>query len=148
MAELIATFAAGIWAGASFYIGFAEHPSALKVGVHFATEYFRHMSRRTAPMMMVLALIGAVAGILAWIKSGSSLWLIGAILLAAMFPFTVIFIVPTNLKLLKVDAQNDPDEAAALHARWDLMHTWRTVAGSLAFALFLWALGVGQDSLV
>ncbi len=105
------------------------------------------MSRRTAPMMMVLALIGAVAGILVWIDDGSILWLIGGILLAGMFPFTAIFIVPTNLKLLKVDVQNDPDAAAALHARWDLMHTWRTIAGSLAFALFLWALTLGQDSI-
>ena len=140
MLTLIATFAAGLWTGAALYIGFAEHPSALKVGVAFATDYFRPMSKRTAPLMMLLALVAAVAGIAAWLDNDGVLWLIGAILMAGMFPFTAIFIVPTNLKLLRVDAAAAPDEAIALHARWGVMHAWRTVLGAPAFLLYLWAL--------
>jgi len=137
---LIATTAAGLWAGAALYIGFAEHPSAVKVSVGFATDYFRIMSKRTAPLMMVLAAVAAVAGVAAWFDDGGMLWLIGAILMAGMFPFTAIFIVPTNLKLVRLDAAEAPDEAAALHARWGVMHAWRTILGMPAFPLFLWAL--------
>lgn len=137
---LIATTAAGLWAGAILYIGFAEHPSALKVGVEFATEYFRHMSRRTAPAMMVLTATAAVTGAAAWFVHGAIPWLIGAILMAGMFPFTLIMIVPTNRALLKIDAAASPGQAAALHAKWSVMHAWRAILGVPAFPLFLWAL--------
>jgi hypothetical protein len=145
MVELIATFAAGLWTGAALYIGIAEHPAALKVGLGFATEYFRHMSKRTAPLMMILAAIGAVAGIVAWISGDGMLWLIGGIILAAMFPFTAILIVPTNLALLRIDADHAPERAAALHARWGLMHHLRTIIGTPAFGLYLWALWAGPN---
>lgn len=137
MAEFIATLAAGLWAGAAFYISFSEHPSALKVGVRFATEYFRPMSKRTAPLMMVLAAVGGGAAIWAWLSEAGVWWLVGGVLLLGMFPFTAIFIVPTNLKLLKVDPLESGEEAAALHARWGRMHALRTMIGAVAFPLFL-----------
>ena len=140
MLELIATAAAGLWTGAAFYIGFSEHPSALRVGVDYATAYFRPMSKRTAPMMMILAAVAALAGGLAWYLHGDVAWLIGAALMLALFPFTGLLIVPTNLALLKVDAAADPETAARLHARWGMMHNWRTALGAPAFVIFLAAL--------
>ena len=144
MPELIATLAAGLWAGAAIYSAFAEHPAAMQVGVPFATRYFPPMARRAAPMMIVLALIGAVAGFVAWLDQGHRFWLLGSILLAGMFPFTALLIVPTNRKLLKVDPMAEPDLAESLHLRWGRAHTWRTLIGAPAFLLFLWALWIGQ----
>ena len=138
MFEFIATFAAGLWAGAAIYIGFVEHPSALRVGVQYATEYFRPMSKRAAPMMMVLAAIGGAAAIYVWIGGGNVFWLIGGLLLLGMFPLTAIFIVPTNVRLLRVDSTESPEKAAALHERWGRMHGIRTLLGSLPFLIFLW----------
>jgi hypothetical protein len=140
MAEYLATFAAGLWTGAAIYIAFAEHPSALRVGVQFATEYFKPMSKRTAPLMMVLSALGGGAGLYVWFTGGATGWLVGGLLLLGMFPFTGIFIVPTNLKLLRVDALNDAAEATALHARWARMHWLRTFLGSPAFLIFIWLL--------
>jgi hypothetical protein len=140
MAEYLATLAAGCWTGAALYIAIAEHPSALRVGVRFATEYFRPMSKRTAPLMMILSGVGGIAGLYAWWNNGVSGWLIGGVLLLAMFPLTGILIVPTNLKLLKVDALNNPEEAELLHARWGKMHWLRTIVGAPAFLIFAWYL--------
>lgn len=77
MAEYLATLCAGLWAGAAIYIAICEHPSALKLGVGFATEYFRRMSRRTAPLMMILSAAGGLAGLLAWWDNGVAGWLAG-----------------------------------------------------------------------
>ncbi len=140
MAALIATVAAGLWAGISIYIAFVEHPSTLRMGVQFATEYFRTMSKRTAPLMMILAAIGGVAAIYTWSQGADALWLVGGSLLLALFPFTAIFIVPTNIRLLKVDAVESRDVAAALHARWSFMHAVRTVLGFPPFLIFVWLL--------
>jgi uncharacterized membrane protein len=139
MVELIATVAAGLWAGISIYIAWVEHPSVLKVGVGVATEYFRVMSKRTAPLMMVLAAIGGIAAIVAWYQASELLWLFGGALLLFMFPFTAIFIVPTNLRLLKVEPESG--EAAQLHERWSRMHWIRTILGVPPFLLCVWLLG-------
>ena len=140
MAETLATIAAGLWAGISIYIAFVEHPSVLRVGLPFATEYFRVMSKRTAPLMMILAAIGGAASIYAWYQGGDQLWMIGGCLLLILFPFTAIFIVPTNIRLLKIDVDESADEAAALHARWSTMHGIRTVIGFPPFLMFVWLL--------
>ena len=140
MAALIATIAAGLWAGISLYIAIVEQPSALRVGVQFATEYFRTMSKRTAPLMMILAAIGGVAAIYIWFQGADRLWLIGGSLLLVQFPLTAIFIVPTNIRLLKVDAVESSEVAAALHARWSFMHAIRTVLGLPPFLIFVWLL--------
>jgi hypothetical protein len=140
MAEYLATIAAGLWAGAAIYIAFAEHPSALRVGVQFATEYFKPMSKRTAPLMMVLSALGGGAGVYVWFTCGVTGWVVGGLMLIGMFPVTGILIVPTNLKLLRVDAVNNPAEATALHARWARMHWLRTLLGVPAFLIFSWLL--------
>jgi hypothetical protein len=140
MLEMLATIAAGFWAGISVYIAFVEHPSALRVGVQFATEYFRVMSKRTAPLMMLLAAVGGAAAIYVWYAGADRGWLIGGCLLLAQFPLTAVFIVPTNIKLLKVDVVNSASEAAALHAHWGRMHALRTIIGVAPFGIFVWLL--------
>jgi hypothetical protein len=135
--DYIATLLAGLWAGCSVYIAVAEHPSALKVGVGFATDYFRVMSRRTAPLMMILAGLSGAAALYIWFTAGGAGWLLGAVLMIGMFPFTGLLIVPTNLKLLKVDCEQSPDEALALHRNWGRMHLLRTLIGAPAFLIFL-----------
>lgn len=137
MAEFIATIAAGLWAGAAGYISVAEHPSALKVGIAFATEYFRPMSKRTAPLMMLLAAICGATSIYAWYAGAEFTWLLGGIVMLGMFPLTAVLIVPTNLRLLKIDPQEAEVEATQLHERWGRMHALRTVVGSVPFVLFV-----------
>lgn len=140
LAQIVATLAAGAWAGISFYIGFAEHPSALKVGVPFATDYFRHMSKRTAPLMMILAAISGVCGLYAGWRADSLGWLAGGAIQLAMFPLTAALIVPTNIKLIKIDPNAELETATRLHTRWGRMHNLRTVIGSVSFPLFVWLL--------
>jgi hypothetical protein len=138
--QLVATLAAGIWTGSAVYIAFAEHPSALKVGLEFATLYFRHMSKRTAPFMMVISATSGLAAIYVWWHTGSGAWLTGGILQLSMFPLTGALIVPTNIRLIRIDPVAEPEQTAALHKRWGQMHWLRTIIGSLSFPLFTWLL--------
>ena len=138
--QIAATLTAGLWTGGCIYIGFAEHPSALKVGVPFATEYFRHMSKRTAPMMMALAAISGVCGLYVGWQADSLGWLVGGAIQLGMFPLTAALIVPTNIKLIKIDPHTELDTATRLHARWGRMHLLRTIIGSISFPLFVWLL--------
>jgi len=140
IAEQFATIAAGFWAGISIYIALVEHPSALRLGVKFATDYFRIMSKRTAPLMMVLAAAGGVAAVYAWYQGGDQGWLIGGTLLLLQFPLTALFIVPSNIRLLKIDVDQARDESLTLHYKWRTMHSVRTLLGCPPFLIFVWLL--------
>jgi hypothetical protein len=140
IASAIATLAAGLWAGAAIYIAVCEHPSTLKVGVEFATAYFKPMSKRTAPLMMVLAAIAGVAACTQWYYTGDSEWMIGGALMLAMFPLTGLLIVPTNIRLINIDAAAEPERAVHLHTTWGRMHLIRTVLGTIPFILFVLSL--------
>jgi len=139
-AQLIAVLASGIWTGAAIYIGFVEHPSTMKVGHTFATEYFRHMSKRTAPLMMFLSALSGLTACGIWWVSGSTAWFVGGSLQLSMFPLTAIFIVPINIKLIRIDPLTEPGQNAELHKKWGMLHRVRTVLGGMSFPLFTWLL--------
>ena len=138
--QLLATFAAGIWTGAAIYIGFVEHPSSRSVGDTFAVQYFRNMSKRTAPLMMILSATSGLSACTAWYQGGETAWLIGGLLQLSLFPITGLLIVPTNIKLVRLDPAGASEESSALLNKWSRMHWIRTLVGSISFPLFLWLL--------
>lgn len=139
MAEFIATICAGLWSGGSIYLSLVQEPAAHRAGPDIAAALFPPMSARAAPMFIVLALVGTVAAGYAWIQGAGINWLVGGVFLAAMFPFTAILIVPTNRKLLKIKPA-DVAGSEELFARWSRLHGLRTLLGSIAFLVFVFAL--------
>ena len=61
-------------------------------------------------------------------------WLVGACLLGAVVPFTLIVIFPTNHKLL---AGPSDDDASRLLKRWNRLHAVRTVLSLASLVVFL-----------
>ena len=91
-------------------------------------------------MQATLALIGSVLGLLEWLVTGNALWLLGAIVLFANWPYTFIWIMPTNraLKATIVD-QAGPASRAVLETRGRL-HAGRTLLGLVSAGIFVWVL--------
>ena len=136
MAEFIATICAGLWSGGCIYLGIVQQPAAVQAGPGVAAALFRPMSMRAAPMLIALALGGSVAGIFAWFQGGGLAWLVGALFLAAMFPFTGLLIVPTNRRMLGTDPA-EPGLSEDLLRKWGRLHTLRSAMGSVAFFVFV-----------
>ena len=84
-----------------------------------------------------LALIGGIAGIARWATLGGQGWLTGGLLLAALIPYTLIVIRPTNQRLLDPTLSTRPVEAAALLCRWGRLHSVRALVGGVALGLLL-----------
>lgn len=133
---LVATVAAGLFAGASIYVTVAQHPAWLECGPALALKEFGPSSRRAAVMQGALAVVGLVAGAAAWLQGAGVGWLLGGLLLGSLIPFTLVVMMPANRRLL--DPQLDPGsrEAGELLSLWGRLHAWRTVVGVIVFVAF------------
>jgi hypothetical protein len=138
--EFIATLCAGLFAGASIYITFVEHPARLDCGTELAVTEFGPSYRRAAVMQASLAAVGFPAALMAWLQGRGLLLLLGGLLLGAVIPFTLLVIFPTNKRLLDSGLDRRSAEAAELLERWGQLHAIRSVLGAGAFGLLIWHL--------
>jgi Anthrone oxygenase len=134
---ILATLCAGIFAGAAIYVNAVEHPARLSCDTELALREFAPSYHRATIMQVPLALSGCATGFWsAWL--GGDPWVaLGATLLGAVVPFTLVVILPTNKQL--VDPVLDPrtERATALLVRWGRLHAVRSVMSGAAFLLFL-----------
>ena len=134
---IVATLSAGLFSGAAIYINAVEHPARLSCGTELAVREFAPSYRRATVMQASLAVTGCVTGLWsAWARSDS--WLaLGAILLGAVVPFTLIVTLPTNKHLLNPTLDPSSKQARALLDRWGRLHAVRSLLGTAAFVLLL-----------
>lgn len=135
--EIVATICAGLFAGAAIYVTAVEHPARLACGTALAVREFGPSYRRGTMMQASLAVIGFLAAVAGWWRSGHGGILIGGLLLGAVVPFTLLVILPTNRRLLDPGLDVQSAEAAGLLRRWGRLHFVRTVLGTLAFGTLL-----------
>lgn len=136
---LLALIASAIFTGAAFYVNFAEQPARLTLDDSALLTEWKPSYKRGATMQAPLALIGFVLGLVAWWQTSHPGFLIGALLIIAPWPWTLIVIKPTNDALLATDLDAAGPLSRALIVKWGGIHAVRTVLGGLATAAFFWA---------
>jgi hypothetical protein len=142
-ALIVAAVCAGLFAGAAVYITAVEHPARLSCGTELALREFAPSYRRATAMQASLAIIGCLTGLWsAWVL-GDALVGLGALLLGAVVPFTLIVILPTNKELLEPSLDPGSAKATALLVRWGRLHAVRSLLSSMALVLFVVRLGTG-----
>jgi hypothetical protein len=140
IAGLFALTVAAIFFGAAFYVNFAEQPARLTLDDRSLLIEWKPAYKRGFIMQAPLAMIGFLLGILAWWQTGIGLWLIGALVLVANWPYTVFAIMPTNNTLLATDPASAGPDSRALVRKWAALHAVRTMLGLAATLIFIWAL--------
>lgn len=136
----LALVAAAVFAGAALYVNVAEQPARLALDDRSLLEQWKPSYSRGFQMQAPLAMASGLLGLAAWWLGKDWRWTIGAALILANWPYTMLVIMPVNKQL---DAT--PDEQAdagsrALVERWGRLHTVRTALGFGATAAYLWAL--------
>jgi hypothetical protein len=91
-------------------------------------------------MQAPLALLSLLCGVGVWLMTGNAGWLIAAVLIGLVIPFTLLVIMPTNKALLLRGRDLDSTETRALLVRWGRLHAVRTVLSLAAAVLYLWLL--------
>lgn len=69
-------------------------------------------------MQASLAALGGVLGLAAWLGSSDWRWLLGAVVLLANWPFTLVAIRPTNDRLMATAEPAVDGETRRLMERW------------------------------
>ena len=87
-----------------------------------------------------LAGLGALAALWAWGSGRGWLWLLGALFLGSVIPFTLRVIMPTNNRLKDPTLDVASAEASDLLARWASLHAVRSITGVISFLIFVVAL--------
>jgi hypothetical protein len=136
----LALIAATLFTGAAFYVSFVEHPARLVLDDRWALTQWKPAYAQGALMQASLAIIGFLLGALAWWQTGRGLWLVGAVVLVANWPYTLIGIMPTNKALKATDPAQAGPQTRVLLEKWGTLHAGRTALGVAATLIFLWAL--------
>ena len=134
-----ATFCAALFAGAALYITLVEHPARMECGTALAATQFGPSYCRATVMQASLAALSFLSAVGAWLATSRLAWLLGAILIVAVIPFTLIVILPTNKKLLDPDLDRNSSLARQLLDCWGKLHAVRTLLSLAAFFVFLLA---------
>jgi hypothetical protein len=137
LAALLALTAAALFTGAAVYISIAEHPARLGLADAAALAQWAPSYRRATPMQAGLALLSAALGAWAWRDLGDPCLLVGALLVFAVVPFTLLVIMPTNKRLQATPPDAANAETRALLVRWGRLHWFRNLLGAAAVAAFL-----------
>ena len=137
---LLALTAAALFAGAAIYINIAEQPARLMLDDRALLAQWKPAYARGFTLQATLAVVGFLLGVGAWWSMHNVMWLAGAVVLLANWPYTLLVIMPVNHKLNAIELDRAGPESRALIVRWGGLHARRTMLGFLATALFLFAM--------
>ena len=126
---LLALVASALFTGAALYISIAEHPARLGLDDSALLRQWQPSYKAALPMQAGLAMVGGALAIWAWTTDGGLLWLVGALLLLANWPFTAIAIMRTNKKLLAMNPGEAGPESRSMLLKWGRLHAVRGALG-------------------
>src|ERR1700733_2088519 len=126
LAGLLALIVAAIFAGAAFYINFAEQPARLSLDDRSLLAEWKPAYKRGYQMQASLAIAGFLLGALSWWLTGRLAFAAGAMLMLANWPWTMFAILPTNKMLMATELPDAGANTRALLVKWNRLHAVRT----------------------
>jgi hypothetical protein len=138
IAEFVAALACGLFTGAVAYVSFVEHPARMQYGVEVAATEFSPSYRRASVMQAILAVLGLLSSIVAWL-AGTTLWWAGrspAGLCRAIHPLRD----PANQQAVVEPCAGQAVQTCRLLTLSGALHAVRSVLSGAALLLFLYLL--------
>jgi hypothetical protein len=138
-AHLALVFAA-VFAGAALFVNVAEQPARLALDDPALLREWQRSYDRAAPMQGGLALLAALVGFVAAWQLQDWRLAVGALLIIANWPYTLLVIKPTNDRLHAIKPEQANAETRQAIISWGHLHGGRSALGVAATLVFLWTL--------
>jgi len=139
LGSLAVAFAA-FFAGAAIYIVVAEQPARLLLDSRNLLLEWQATYPVGVRMQGSVVIAAGLAALWAWWLSRDWRWALGALLILANWPYTLVVLQPVNSELMALAADQAGARTHALAEQWGNLHFVRAGLGILALATFLWAL--------
>jgi Anthrone oxygenase len=135
--QFLAVLCCMLFAGAAIYINLVEHPARMGCDTKTAATVWAPSYKKATLMQASLAIVSFLTGVGAWLLGSGILWLVGAVLIGLVVPFTFIAVMPTNHQLLAPGRDLSSAETRSLLERWGSLHAARSVLSFLASIVYL-----------
>ena len=139
LAGHLALVLAAAFAGAAIFVNVAEQPARLALDDRAALIERQVSYNSAAPMQAGLALVTALLGFWAAWQTRDWRWLVGALLILANWPYTLLVIKPTNDRLHAIAPEQANAQTRLMIVSWGHLHGGRSAFGVAAMLMFLWA---------
>ena len=139
MAEELALATAAAFAGAAIYINVAEQPARLGIDDKALLAEWKLSYSRGFAMQASLALASALFGLLAFWFTRDWRSLLGAALIFANWPYTLLVILPVNRRLAAIPSGEAAANSRRLIETWGILHAGRSMLGLAATLVYVWA---------
>jgi len=135
----IALVLAAAFAGAALYINVAEQPARLTLDDASLLAQWKPSYARGLAMQSALAVASGLLGLIAAWQTRDWRWLLGAALILANWPYTLLVVMPTNNRLKAITGDQAGAASRALIRSWGGLHAVRTGSGVAAALAYLWS---------
>ena len=138
LAQFFAIAATTGFAGAAIYINLVEHPARMGCSTELAATVWAPSDKLASFTQTPIVVIGSLGGVAAWLQGAGVIWLVGALWIFAVIPFTRIVMFPIRNRLLAPDRDPASAETRELLVKWGQLHVIRSVLGFVAGAIYIW----------
>jgi hypothetical protein len=135
----LAVALAAIFAGAAVYIVVAEQPARLLLDSRSLLIEWQYAYPAGMRMQGALAIAAGLCGLWAWWQTRHWLWLLGAALMLANWPYTLATLMPINTELMALTPEHASDRSRSLIEQWGRLHIVRAGLGVSAAIVYAWA---------
>jgi hypothetical protein len=139
IAGQLALIVAASFTGAAIYLGAVELPSQTVLDDRAQLMQWRRSYRRGVRMQAPLSALGFVLGMLTWALEGGWVWALGGALSIAIWPYSILVMLPIIHALQARDPDAAGPETRALVGRFNRLHIVRIGLGLGATLVFFLA---------